>query len=125
MWRNAEILDLVGWLRSHNDLIAEPAQRVGFYGLDLYSLHSSMAAVLTYLERRDPDAARRARERYACFDVFGDEPQHDGQAVWLGVASDCEHQVLDAVIHIDRTRALERSAQWQRGELPETYPTGL
>ena len=64
MWRNADILDLVGWLRAHNDGLAEARDRVGFYGLDLYSLHASMAAVLGYLDKRDPDAARNARERY-------------------------------------------------------------
>ena len=35
---------------------------------------------------------------------------------------------FDAVIHIDHTRALEpleRTSQWERGELPETFPTGL
>src|SRR5690606_22482178 len=83
MWRNADILDLVGWLRGHNDQIAEPALRIGFYGLDLYALHDSMAAVLGYLEARDPAAAVRARERYACFDRFGEEPQAYGQAVSL------------------------------------------
>ena len=95
MWRNADILDLVGWLRAHNEQIAEPAHRVGFYGLDLYSLHASMAAVLGYLDARDPEAARRARERYACFDRFGEEPQHYGHAIALGIASDCEREVLE------------------------------
>src|SRR5881394_1945764 len=53
MWRNADVLDLVGWLREHNDATA-PARRVGFYGIDLYSMHSSMQAVLNYLDRIDP-----------------------------------------------------------------------
>src|ERR671929_157234 len=44
MWRNADVLDFVGWLRSYND--RSPSRKVGFYGLDLYSLHASMAAVL-------------------------------------------------------------------------------
>lgn len=46
---------------------------VGFYGLDLYSLRASMEAVLRYLEQVDPEAARRARARYSCFDQFGEE----------------------------------------------------
>src|SRR3954468_6912383 len=37
MWRNADVLDFVGWLREHNDQAATDA-RAGFYGLDLYSL---------------------------------------------------------------------------------------
>jgi erythromycin esterase-like protein len=104
MWRNADVLDLVGWLRSHNDRIADPAHRIGFYGLDLYSLHASMAAVLAYLDRRAPDAARLARERYACFDVFGDEPQHYGRAISLGLAPDCEQEVLAQLLDLLRRR---------------------
>ena len=71
MWRNADVLDFVGWLRAYNDAHAEPSRQVGFYGLDLYSLHASMAAVLRFLDVVDPDAAVRARNRYACFDHFG------------------------------------------------------
>ena len=100
MWRNTDVLDLVGWLRGHNAQIAEPAHRVGFYGLDLYSLHASMAAVLGYLDRRDPEAARRARERYACLDAFGGDPQGYGQVVALGLAADCEQQVLAQLVDL-------------------------
>lgn len=39
--------------------------KVGFYGLD--SLHASMKVVLHYLEKVDPEAGKRARERYSCF----------------------------------------------------------
>src|SRR5438105_13680475 len=56
MWRNADVLDFVGWLRDHNDALASDA-RVGFYGLDVYSLFASIDAVLGYLERLDPEAA--------------------------------------------------------------------
>jgi protein-L-isoaspartate(D-aspartate) O-methyltransferase len=64
MWRNAEVRAFVDWLRGYNGTMAEPACQVGFYGLDLYSLHASIAAVLDYLDEHDPDAARAARERY-------------------------------------------------------------
>src|SRR5215207_9573300 len=74
MWRNADVLDFVGWLREYNDGLA-PEARVGFYGLDLYSLHRSIDAVLGYLRLVDPEAATRAQARYACFDHFGDDPQ--------------------------------------------------
>ncbi len=62
MWRNAEVLDFVGWLRARNDR-GGASQAVGFYGLDLYSLYASVAEVIAYLERVDPPAAERARER--------------------------------------------------------------
>lgn len=104
MWRNADILDLVGWLRAHNDRIGDPAAKVGFYGLDVYSLHASMAAVLSYLEARDPELARRARDRYACFDVFGEEPQMYGQAVTLGLERDCQEEVLQQLVELTKRR---------------------
>ena len=94
MWRNAVVLDFVGWLRAHNESLSREAQRVGFYGLDLYSLHASMDAVLGYLENVDPEAAQRARERYSCFDHFGDEPQRYGMLAGLGMASGCEGAVV-------------------------------
>src|SRR5215208_1929983 len=68
MWRNADVLDFVGWLRAHNDGLSSNPAKVGFYGLDLYSLHASMEAVLGYLDKIDPEAAKRARYRYSCFD---------------------------------------------------------
>src|SRR5688572_27691460 len=71
MWRNTVVRGFVDWLRAHNAGL-DASARVGFYGLDLYSLRSSIQAVLDYLHRTNPDAARRARERYACFDHFGD-----------------------------------------------------
>jgi erythromycin esterase-like protein len=100
MWRNADVLDFVGWLRAHNDALLDANQRVGFYGLDLYSLHASMAAVIGYLEKRDPAAAKRARKRYACFDAFGDEPQSYGHVVSLGLAEDCEREVLQQLVDL-------------------------
>ena len=94
MWRNADVLDFVGWLRAYNDGLAALEPNVGFYGLDLYSMHASMAAVLEYLDKVDPDAARRARDRYACFDHFGEDPQAYGYAATAGLAESCEREVV-------------------------------
>ena len=93
MWRNADVLDFVGWLREHNDSRAA-ANAVGFYGLDLYSLHASMHAVVDYLRIVDIDAAERAERRYACFDQFGGDPQAYGHAAALHLAPSCEREVL-------------------------------
>jgi erythromycin esterase-like protein len=106
MWRNADVLDFVGWLRAHNEGIAEESGRVGFYGLDLYSLHTSMAAVLDYLRVVDPDAAARAARRYACFDHFGTDPQAYGYATTLGLAPSCEREVIGQLVEL-RTSAVE------------------
>ncbi len=93
MWRNTEVLHFIEWLREHN-LGRPPAQRVGFYGMDLYSLFRSMQQVLDYLDRTDPEAAQRARSRYACFDHVHEDSQAYGYAASLGLARSCEEEVL-------------------------------
>ncbi len=104
MWRNADVLDFVGWLRSHNDL-RKADDRAGFYGLDLYSLRASMQAVLAYLEKVDPEAARRARTRYACFDRFGEEMQQYAYAAGYGAGPSCEREVVTQLLDLHRQRA--------------------
>src|SRR5271169_5709881 len=92
MWRNADVLDFVGWLRNYNE--HRHSQRVGFYGLDLYSLHASMRAVLDFLDKVDPEAARRARYRYACFENFGEDTQAYGYAASFGLSKSCENEAV-------------------------------
>ena len=106
MWRNADVLDFVGWLRAYNDDLPADAAKVGFYGLDLYSLHTSIEAVLAYLDKIDPEAAQRARSRYACFDHFGKDEQAYGYATSLGMAESCEEEVVNQLLEIHR-RATE------------------
>jgi len=102
MWRNADILDFVGWLRSFNDVL-EPPKAVGFYGLDVYSLHASMERVLRYLDEIDPEAAHRARLRYACFDSFGDDPQTYGYAAGLGLRPSCEAEAVSQLVDLQHS----------------------
>ena len=102
MWRNADILDFIGWLRSHNDSLPSGADKTGFYGLDLYSLHASIEAVLKYLDKVDPEGAQRARHRYACFDHFGQDPQEYGYAAGLGLSHSCESEVISQLIDLQR-----------------------
>src|SRR4051812_45116006 len=67
MWRNGVVVDFLRWLRTHNQGSRQaPAL---FQGMDLYSLYTSLDVVVKVLERRDPEAAERARARYACFGV--------------------------------------------------------
>jgi erythromycin esterase-like protein len=105
MWRNADVLDFVGWLRAHNDGEGGEQHHVGFYGLDLYSMHASMAAVLEYLDAVDPDAAGKARERYSCFDHFGEDPQEYGYAASYGFSPGCESEVVEQLITLRRSAA--------------------
>src|SRR5205807_5610409 len=76
--------------------------KVGFYGLDLYSLHASIAAVLNYLDRIDAEAAKRARYRYSCFEHFGEDTQAYGYAATFGLTESCEDEVLGQLIELRR-----------------------
>jgi erythromycin esterase-like protein len=104
MWRNADMLDFVGWLRAYNDGARD--RKVGLYGLDLYSLYGSIDAVLQFLERVDAPAAARARQRYACFEHFGEEPQAYAYATGLGISESCEKEAIAQLVEL-RQRALE------------------
>ena len=94
MWRNADVLDFVGWLREHNEEQASQDRKCGFYGLDLYSLHASIEAVLAYLNKVDPEAAKRARHHYSCFEQFGKEIETYGYAAGFGMTPTCEEAVV-------------------------------
>ncbi|MEX2181447.1 MAG: erythromycin esterase family protein [Gemmatimonadaceae bacterium] len=107
MWRNADVLDFVGWLRAFND--ARPARRVGFYGLDLYSLHASIEAVVAYLRTVDPAAALRALRRYDCFTRYGSDPQHYGYATLVDSEASCESEVVRQLVEL-RAKASEYAA---------------
>ncbi|ATB34230.1 erythromycin esterase family protein [Melittangium boletus] len=111
MWRNAEVLGFVEWLREHNDSVGAQGVKTGLYGLDLYSLHASMRAVVHYLETRDPRAAQRARERYACFDRFGADAQAYGHATSYGFAEHCEEEVLAQVLELRERRVKNEASE--------------
>jgi erythromycin esterase-like protein len=100
MWRNEDVVDFVTWLRAYNGSLAPGGVPVGFYGLDLYSLHASIAAVLEYLDATDAEAARRARARYGCFDHFGDDPQTYGLMTSHYRAESCEEDVVAQLVDL-------------------------
>ncbi len=93
MWRNAEVHNFVEWLRAWNADLPDPARRAGFYGLDLYSLFTSIAAVLRYLDEVDPDTAALARRRYACLSPWERNPAVYGRAALTGQYRTCEEPV--------------------------------
>jgi erythromycin esterase-like protein len=106
MWRNHDVLEFVEWLRAHNDSLGPDENRIGFYGLDLYSLYDSMEAVLNYLDKVDPEAAKRARYRYSCFDQFGEDTQAYGYAASFDLKESCEREVVSQLTEL-RHRAIE------------------
>ncbi len=110
MWRNADVLDFVGWLRDYNDALAEHVLKVGFYGLDLYSLYASIRQVVSSLDKLDPAAAARARARYACFDHFSDDSDLYARATAHGFLESCEREVTEQLMEVERRRLSEMQA---------------
>lgn len=96
MWANTDVMDFIHWLRRFNGEIrhAEPGRMVGFHGLDLYSMHTSIDAVLRYLDDVDPGAADVARRRYGCLMPWQNDPVLYGRAVLSGRFDECEEEVV-------------------------------
>ncbi len=92
MWANEEIVKLAEWLRRHNEGLHE-GEKVGFYGLDVYSLWESMQSVIEYLERTDPDALPAARRAYKCFEPYGEDVREYARATAF-VPTSCEEEVV-------------------------------
>jgi erythromycin esterase-like protein len=103
MWRNTVVHGFADWLRERNGRVVARRQ-AGFYGLDLYSLHRSMQDVIAYLEKVDPQAAARARQRYSCFDHASadDDGQAYGFAAAFGAGQSCEQQAVEQLIEFQR-----------------------
>ncbi len=118
MWRNIEVIGFLTWLRLHNSQVAAPECRIGWYGLDLYSLRKSMQAVICYLDKTDPQAARRARERYNCFDHLAEDPQHYAAAARFGLRRSCQEEVLGQLLDMAEQAAGHLSQE--DGSVPDT-----
>jgi len=98
LWANWETLEFLDWLEIHNQTLDE-VERVGFYGLDVYSLFESMEAVVDYLEDIDPDAAAEARAAYRCFEPYGDDAQEYARALRM-VPETCEEEVVEMLARL-------------------------
>jgi erythromycin esterase-like protein len=116
MWRNRDVLEFITWLREHNDPIGRAEDRVGFYGLDLYSLFRSIEEVLRFLREVDPEAARRALSRYSCFDHYAEDTQAYGYAAGFGLTPSCETQAVQQLMELQE-RAHELAQR--DGRVPE------
>jgi protein-L-isoaspartate(D-aspartate) O-methyltransferase len=112
MWRNREVREFVDWLRTHNTHL-EPGRRVAFHGLDLYSLFSSIHAVLRYLDQVDPETARIARVRYGCLTPWQTDPATYGHAALSGSYRSCEAAVVSV---LEDLRAREQAYAEHDGE---------
>ncbi|GAB3666176.1 erythromycin esterase family protein [Halopiger thermotolerans] len=95
MWANWEVVEFLEWLADYNDG-RERGERAGFYGLDVYGLYESMAAVIDYLREIDPELADRARDAYHCFEPYGEDAREYASSIRL-VPEDCEDEVLEVL----------------------------
>jgi len=96
MWRNVEVANFVDWLRAHNAAL-HPSKHVGFFGLDIYNMNASIATVIEYLDRFDPQAAAVARKRYGCLTPWQRDPATYGHAALTTGYAKCERPVLLAL----------------------------
>lgn len=99
MWRNNIIPGLLQWIRNYNE---KENAAVGFYGLDLYSLNASMQAVIDYLKKHYPDAAKKAAARYACFDHTAKDPQTYGYLIDSHSKKACAHEVTEQFLDMQQ-----------------------
>ena len=104
MWRNGQVADFLDRLKEINATIADPDRKAGFYGLDIYSLGASIEAVLAYLDKVDPQAARVARERYGCLAPWRAEPARYGRMALSRGFAVCEKPVADTLVDLLRKR---------------------
>ena len=91
MWANWEVAALAEWMRSHNKRLQQD-RKVGFYGLDVYSLWESMEIIVDYLEKEDPKAAEYARKAIDCFEPYGEEQTYASALSML--KQSCKEEVL-------------------------------
>jgi erythromycin esterase-like protein len=105
MWRNTVVVNFVDWLREYNNSGPPNATKTGFYGLDLYSMYASIKAVLGYLDKVDPEAAKRARSRYSCLEHFGEDSQSYGYAASFGLSESCQDEAINQLKELQRLTA--------------------
>lgn len=93
MWRNEETRAFVDWLHEFNR-DRDYEERCAFYGLDLYSLYTSVHETIRYLETVDPQLASIARQRYGCLSPWEADPAAYGHAALTGAYRNCENDVV-------------------------------
>jgi erythromycin esterase-like protein len=106
MWANEEVAAFLGWLHEWN-AVRPPAERVGFYGLDVYSLWDSLREIIAWLEANAPEAVPAALQAWRCFAPFGEDP-HDYAWSTRLVPESCEGDVVALLVEV-RRQALRRA----------------
>lgn len=103
MWANAEVAELAEWLRQYNASASAKArtdigknEKVGFHGLDVYSLFESIEVVLEHLNDINPFLARRARTLYSCFERFNQDERRYARSL-TQTPEGCETEVAQVL----------------------------
>jgi erythromycin esterase len=104
MWANAEVADFLEWLHDRN-LARSEENRVGFYGIDVYSLWDSLDEVISWLDAHAPDSLPAALRAWRCFLPFGEDPHRYARATRL-VPESCEEEVIDLLLEVRRRAPL-------------------
>ena len=118
MWANHEVVDFCRWLHARN-ASAQQAARVGFYGLDVYSLWESLREILVYLREHDPELGPAALTAYRCFQPYDENEQRYGLATRM-VPTSCEDEVVDLLVQLRQQAAADGEgpfAAWQNAEV--------
>ncbi len=99
MWANREIMALAGWMQQHNKKLSAN-NKVGFYGLDVYSLWESMSSIMQYLKKTDPAALKVAEEAFHCFEPYKKDEGHSYARATLLVPEACQQEVVQLLKEI-------------------------
>lgn len=75
MWANEEVETFAEWLKEKNKTLNN---KVGFYGIDLYSLFESIDEVLNFLSENPKYNVdlEHARKAFTCFEPYNRMPEH-------------------------------------------------
>lgn len=109
MWCNTNMVCFIDWLKDYNTNLKKFNNRIGFYGLDLYSLYESIFTIFEFLGKKDSDLLDIALKHYSCFDHACVDPQEYGFLVNERIKKSCIKEVTEQLLQIQQKRFVEIS----------------
>ncbi|GHA43727.1 hypothetical protein GCM10007103_26130 [Salinimicrobium marinum] len=91
MWANWEVAAFAEWMKKYNSQL-EPDKKIGFYGLDVYSLWESLENIVKYLEKEDPETAALAKQAADCFEPYRKNDSY--VSAYRGMDQHCREEVV-------------------------------
>ncbi len=123
MWANQETAYLIEWLKRYNQP-QKPDKKIGFYGLDVYSLWSSLKVIIDYLNKKDPDLALKAKEAFRCFEPYKEDLERYGLEAAL-VPNSCETEVVDLLQGLKKKTTIYHDQQETLFNIEQNARTAL